>query len=208
MPDAIAPAPESRVVAKSRTRLSLVWIVPIVAALAGAWVAVTRILAEGPEIRIVFRSAEGLEAGKTKIEYNGVEVGIVMTIRLSDDHRSVITTAQMAPETEGFLVEDTRFWVVRPRVSGANVTGLGTLISGAYVTMDIGSSAKRRRDFVALESPPVVTRDVAGRFFVLTHPTWVRSTAARRSSSGGCRWARSRRTSLPRTANPSASRCS
>jgi paraquat-inducible protein B len=168
MPDDSTPAVESRLVAKRRTRLSIVWIVPIVAALAGAWVAVTRILAEGPEIRIVFRSADGLEAGKTKIEYNGVEIGIVTTIRLSDDHKSVITTAKMAPETEGFLVEDTRFWVVRPRVSGANITGLGTLISGAYVTMEIGKSANKRRAFVALDTPPVVTRDVAGRFFNLT----------------------------------------
>ena len=105
--------------------------VPIVAALAGAWVAVTRILSEGPTITIVFQTAEGLEAGKTKIHYNGVDVGTSPTIRLSDDHQRVIATAQMAPKTEGFLVDDTQFWVVRPRISGANVSGLGTLISGA-----------------------------------------------------------------------------
>ena len=123
---------------RKRTRLSLVWIVPIVAALAGVWVAVTRILSEGPTITIVFQTAEGLEAGKTKIHYNGVDVGTVTTIRLSDDHQRVIATAQMAPKTEDFLVDDTQFWVVRPRISGANVTGLGTLISGAYIGMEIG----------------------------------------------------------------------
>jgi paraquat-inducible protein B len=141
-----------------------------VAAVIGAWVAVTRILGEGPKITIVFKSAEGLEAGKTKIEYNGVEVGTVTTIRLSDDHEKVIVSAQMAPKTEGFLVEDTRFWVVRPRISGANVTGLGTLISGAYITMDIGQSRGSKRDFVALDTPPVVTGDVPGRFFMLKSP--------------------------------------
>jgi paraquat-inducible protein B len=82
----------------------------------------------------------------------------------------VIATAQMAPKTEGFLVDDTRFWVVRPRISGANVTGLGTLISGAYITMDIGHSGKKQRDFEALETPPVVTGDVPGRFFMLKTP--------------------------------------
>jgi len=55
--------PDSRAVGRKHTRLSLVWIVPIVAAIAGAWVAVTRILAEGPTITIVFKSAEGLDAG-------------------------------------------------------------------------------------------------------------------------------------------------
>ena len=99
MPDPGAPTPsvpESRAVPKSRTRLSLVWIIPAVAALAGVWIAVTRILSEGPKITIIFKSAEGLEAGKTKIHYNGVDIGTVSTIRLSDDHKSVIVEAQMA----------------------------------------------------------------------------------------------------------------
>ena len=160
----IPPVPESRAVPKKHTRLSLVWVIPIVAALAGVWIAVTRILSEGPKITIVFQSAEGLEAGKTKIHYNGVDVGTITTIRLSDDHEHVITTAQMAPKTEAFLVEDTQFWVVRPRISGANVTGLGTLISGAYIGMEIGSSKESKRDFVALETPPIVTGDVPGPF--------------------------------------------
>jgi paraquat-inducible protein B len=173
MPDGDTPlphVPESRAVSKKRTRLSAVWIIPIVAAVVGAWVAVARIMSEGPKVTIVFKSAEGLEAGKTKIQYNGVEVGTVMTVRLSDDHKTVVTTAQMAPKTDGFLADDTRFWVVRPRISGANVTGLGTLISGAYVAMDIGQSRQHKRDFVALETPPVITGDAPGRFFMLKAP--------------------------------------
>ena len=173
MPDGEGSAPhvpESRAVSRKQTRLSLVWIIPIVAAIAGAWVAVTRILAEGPKITIVFKSAEGLDAGKTQIHYNGVTVGTITAIRLSDDHRSVIATAQMAPKTQDFLVDDTHFWVVRPRISGATVSGLGTLISGAYVGMEIGTSKKAKRDFVALDTQPVVTGDTPGRFFVLTTP--------------------------------------
>ncbi len=173
MPESDTPmprVPESRAVSKKRTPLSLVWVIPIVAAVVGVWVAVTRILAEGPEITIVFQSAEGLEAGKTKIQYNGVDVGTLTTIRLSDDHQRVITTAQMAPKTDSFLVDDTQFWVVRARISGANVTGLGTLLSGAYIGMDIGHSKEKKRDFVALNTPPVVTGDAPGRFFVLKTP--------------------------------------
>jgi paraquat-inducible protein B len=170
MPDDPARVPESRAVPKRRTRLSAVWLVPIVAAAAGAWVAVTRIMNEGPTITIVWQSAEGLEAGKTKIHYNGVDVGTITTIRLSDDHKHVITIAQMAPKTDDFLVDDTRFWVVRPRISGANVTGLGTLISGSYIGMEIGHSDEKKRAFVGLETPPVVTGDVQGRFFMLKTP--------------------------------------
>jgi paraquat-inducible protein B len=147
-----------------------VWVFPIVAAVVGAWVAVTRILGEGPKITIVFQSAEGLEAGKTKIHYNGVEVGTLTTIRLSDDHQRVVTTAQMVPKTESFLVKDTKFWIVSPRISGANVTGLATLISGAYIGMEIGQYKERKRDFVALDTPPVVSSETAGRFFLLNAP--------------------------------------
>jgi len=168
MPEA---APESRAVVKRRTPLSPVWLVPIVAALVGLWVAVAKVRSEGPTITIVFDSAEGLEAGKTKVSYNGVMVGNVTTIRLSDDHQHVVATVRMEPKTEDFLVEDTSFWVVRPRISGANITGLGTLISGAYVGMDIGTSHERRREFTALSTPPIVARNVAGHHFVLKTAT-------------------------------------
>jgi paraquat-inducible protein B len=165
-----SPVPESRALPRSRTRISLVWVIPIVAALVGVWVAVTRIESEGPKISIEFESADGLEAGKTKIEYKGVEVGTITSVQLSPDGRRVQTTAQMAPQTADFLVEDTQFWVVRPRISGANVTGLGTLISGAYIGMEIGNSKREQRAFIALETPPVVTGGVPGRFFVLKTP--------------------------------------
>jgi len=173
MPDPETPAPQvpdSRVVSRKRTRLSLVWFIPIVAALVGVWVAVTRVLSEGPQITIVFYSAEGMEAGKTKIRYNGVDIGTVTAIRLSDDRQRVSASVQMAPKTEGFLAADTKFWVVRPRISGANVTGLGTLISGAYIGLEIGTSKEQKREFVALETQPVITGEVPGRLFVLKTP--------------------------------------
>jgi paraquat-inducible protein B len=170
MPDRDPPRssiPESKNVPKKRTRLSLVWFIPILAAVVGAWVAVTRVLSEGPKITIVMKSAEGLEAGKTKIHYNGVDIGTISKIELTKDHQHVILTAQMAPKTEDFLVADTKFWVVRPRISGANISGLGTLISGAYIGVEIGSSREEKSEFVALETPPVITGDIPGRFFTL-----------------------------------------
>jgi paraquat-inducible protein B len=170
-PNTPPPAvPESRTVTKKKTRLSLVWFIPIVAALVGVWVAVTRILSEGPKITIVLKTAEGLEAGKTKIHYNGVDVGTITGIRLSDDHQRAIATAEMAPKTESFLAEDTNFWIVSPRISGATVSGLGTLLSGAYIGMEIGSSHVKKRDFVALDTPPIVTSEAPGRFFMLKTP--------------------------------------
>ena len=159
--------PEAKILVRKRTRLSLVWVIPIVAAVIGAWVTVASILKEGPTITIILQSAEGLEAGKTKIHYKGVDVGAITAIRLSDDHLRVIATASMAPKSENVLVEDTKFWVVSPRISGASVSGLGTLVSGSYIAVEIGKSQVKRRQFVALATPPIVTGDIPGRFFVL-----------------------------------------
>lgn len=159
--------PEATSVPRSRLRLSVVWIIPIIAAILGGWIAVQRYLSQGPTVTITFSSAEGLEAGKTKVKYNGVEIGTISSIALSKDLERVIASAQMAPESRDMLVEDTEFWVVKPRISGGTVSGLGTLLSGSYIGMEIGKSKKKGSTFVALDMPPVVTGKVPGRFFLL-----------------------------------------
>jgi paraquat-inducible protein B len=159
--------PEAVAVPRRRFTPQLIWIVPIVAVLVGGWLAVRAILERGPVITITFKTAEGLEAGKTKIKYKDVEIGLVKTITLSPDRKGIVVTAELAKETEGFLREDTRFFVVRPRVTAGGVSGLGTLLSGAYIGIDIGKSRETRRNYVGLEIAPMITGDEPGRQFVL-----------------------------------------
>ncbi|HUL42703.1 MAG TPA: MlaD family protein [Burkholderiales bacterium] len=159
--------PEAVAVPKSRRSLQLVWIIPIVAALVGGWLAVKTLLEKGPEITISFRTAEGLEAGKTKIKFKDVDIGMVKSVTFSKDLSHVIATADLVKEAEPYLVEDTRFWVVRPRISGGTVSGLGTLFGGTYIGTDIGKSKTRKRDFIGLEEPPVISTDIPGREFIL-----------------------------------------
>lgn len=165
--DGFPEIPLAAGVPKKQRRLSVVWIIPFVAAVIGGWIAVQKILSEGPKITIRFHSADGLEAGKTKIKYHGVEIGTVSIVTLSSDRLGVVATAEMAAECRDMLVEDTQFWVVRPRISGGTVSGLGTLLSGSYIGMEIGKSKEKRYEFVGLKTPPVVTGEVAGRFFLL-----------------------------------------
>ena len=171
MPDTenFSNVPEAKAVPKKRTRLSLVWVIPIVAAVAGVWIAVTKILEKGPEITIVFSSADGLEANKTKINYDGLNIGTLTKIRFADDHQHVIATAEMSPKTEDFLVKDMKLWVVKPRMSGLSISGLGTLISGYYIGVQLGQSKERERNFTALDTPPV-GGDVPGHFYQLQTP--------------------------------------
>ncbi len=139
----------------------------MVVILAGAFVVIHEKLAQGTSIEIRFHNAEDLEANKTKIRYKDVEIGEVRDIHVSKDRKEVVVTAMIHRDASDYLVDDTRFWVVRPRVSAAGITGLGTLVSGAYISVDVGRSATHSRHFVGLEVPPIVTVDLPGREFVL-----------------------------------------
>src|SRR5580698_2511518 len=147
--------PEAIATQRPRWRLQLVWLVPLVAVLIGGWLAIQSILEAGPTITISFQTADGLEAGKTKIKFKNVDIGVIKKVTLAPDDKSVIATAELTRNASRMLVSDTRFWVVRPRISGGTVSGLGTLLSGSYVGVDIGTQRARRTDFVGLEAPPV-----------------------------------------------------
>ncbi|HEX3061450.1 MAG TPA: MlaD family protein, partial [Usitatibacter sp.] len=125
------PAPQDAGIPQAAARkpgmrwLQPVWIIPIVAALIGGWLAFQHFINRGPTIEIRFRTAEGLEAGKTRIKYKDVDIGIVRHITLADDRKGVIVTAETVRQaSRGLFVEDSRFWVVRPRISGGRVSGL------------------------------------------------------------------------------------
>ncbi|HSQ86948.1 MAG TPA: MlaD family protein [Desulfobacterales bacterium] len=157
----------ARAVVKPKKSISIVWIVPLVALFIGGWLAYKAITEKGPTITITFQSAEGLEAGKTKIKFKDVEVGQVEEIHLSEDLSQVIVTAQLTRDAKDYLSENTRFWVVRARVVGSGVSGLGTLFSGAYIGMDPGKHGNPSWSFKGLETPPIVTTDLPGRHFTL-----------------------------------------
>ena len=146
---------------------SLIWLIPIVAALVGITLVAKLLLDRGPEITLTFKSAEGLEAGKTSVKFKDVQIGTVQDISLAQDRMSVKVTVQLKKEASSFTAEDTRFWVVRPRLDTSGISGLGTLLSGAYIGADAGVSEETARKFVGLELPPIVTRDSAGQQYLV-----------------------------------------
>ncbi|MFT5590158.1 MAG: paraquat-inducible protein B [Bradyrhizobium sp.] len=145
----------------------LIWLIPMIAAVVGGTILIQTLMARGPTITINFKSAEGLEAGKTRIKYKEVEIGTVGRITLSPDRQQVIVTAQLVKSADSFLRDDTRFWVVRPRVGAGGISGLGTLLSGSYIGVDAGTSEESRDEFTGLDVPPFVLTGLAGRQFVL-----------------------------------------
>lgn len=152
---------------RARWLPSLVWLIPIVAAVVGLSLLIHTLTSRGPEITVTFRTAEGLVPGKTAVRYKDVDIGLVKSVRLARDRSHVVASIDLTKDAESFAVADARFWVVRPRLAASGVSGLETLLSGAYIGVDAGKSDESRRAFTGLEVPPVVTTDASGKQFVL-----------------------------------------
>ncbi|MFL9961719.1 MlaD family protein [Paraburkholderia sediminicola] len=159
--------PDPEIEPRSRWLPSLVWVIPLIAALIGLALVIKSVTEKGPTITITFIGAEGLEPGKTKVKYKDVDVGSVKTITLSQDLSHVLVEVQLTKEGGKFAVKDSRFWVVRPRVGASGVSGLTTLLSGAYIGADAGRSTDTEKNFVGLETPPPITGDQKGHQFIL-----------------------------------------
>ena len=140
----------------ARNRLSYLWLLPIVALGIGLWLAYSRLSQIGPNIHITFTSAEGLEAGKTKIRYKDLAVGTVTNIDLSNDLKQIIVTAQMSRTAEPLLKKDSQFWIVKPQISASGVTGLGTIVSGNYIAVSPGKEADSANQFAGLDEAPQI----------------------------------------------------
>ncbi|HEY3231809.1 MAG TPA: MlaD family protein, partial [Roseiflexaceae bacterium] len=132
--------PQATVVPPKRGRISVIWIIPILAAVVAIGIAIQRILSEGPTITIVFSAAEGIEAGKTVVKYKDVNIGRVTNVELTNDFAKVRVTAKIAKHAAGLMVDDAKFWVVQPTISLSGISGLNTLLSGNYVGFEPGRS--------------------------------------------------------------------
>lgn len=162
------PPSKEPAAAVRRSRISLIWLIPLVAAVIAAWLGWRTVSQQGSVVTLSFRGADGLTAGQTRVRHKAVELGEVETIRLSDDMSHVIVTVRMRREAEPYLTEKARFWVVRPRLSSGSLAGIETLVSGSYIEMDPGGrDGERRLEFTGLEQPPGVRTGEPGRTFTV-----------------------------------------
>jgi len=150
-----------------RRGIPRIWLVPLIALLLGIWMVYWTWSNQGPEITITLESAEGIEAGKTKIKTRSVEVGLVESVGLGEDLESVVVTARLDPEAAHLLREDTQFWVVRVRIGMGGVSGLSTLLSGGYIELEPGEGKPGKRHYEGLANVPVTPVGTPGLKFSL-----------------------------------------
>lgn len=158
------PQPQKK---KGKWRPALIWLIPLIALLIALSLAVKSYLDIGPTIYVSFRTAEGLVAGKTTVKYRQVDIGLVREIVLSDDRSHIIVKIELRKDASNFAAQDSRFWVVRPRIGTGGISGIDTLFSGSYIEVDGGKAEEKKQEFNGLEIPPVVSSDVPGKRFFL-----------------------------------------
>jgi paraquat-inducible protein B len=161
--DADAPGVVARVAgAGGGLNFSKVWLVPIVALVIGLWMTYSHYAGQGPIIELTFQSGEGIQAGTTKVRRKNVEIGEVLDLRLSEDADEVVLSVRIYDHARQLLREDSQFWVVRPRIGVGGISGLSTLLSGAYIEMSPGSEDVLADEFAGLETPPVTPLGTPG----------------------------------------------
>jgi paraquat-inducible protein B len=165
--DEVTPrAPQART--RTRTRFSLIWLIPIVALGLAGYLGYRTLADRGPLITITFQTGDGLTAGQTAVRHKAVQLGTVESIRLSKDMQQVIVRVRMTRQADPILTNHARFWVVRPRLSSGSISGLETLVSGSYIEVDPGTpGGTSQYQFTGLNEPPGVRSDEPGRTFDL-----------------------------------------
>src|SRR6202048_1940927 len=124
-----------RATARRSRRISVIWVIPLVAVAIGGWLAWDTLSKEGPTIKISFDSGEGLQAGQSQLKFKDIVFGTVKSLELAPDKTHVIMTVGTTHQAEPLLTEGTIFWVVKPRLFAGNVSGIETLLSGSYIGM-------------------------------------------------------------------------
>lgn len=142
-------------VRKRKWTLPIVWVVPLLAAIIAAYLVYERVRALGPTIAITFKDATGLRPDETPIRHLGVTVGVVSSVQLTPDLEHVRVTARLPRGPVSIAREGSVFWVVRPELGVANISGLSTVISGPHIEV-LPGKGESKMEFVGLDSSPVM----------------------------------------------------
>jgi paraquat-inducible protein B len=154
---------------RKQARISIIWIVPLIAAVAAGWLIFKNVGETGPIISIQFSDGNGLQANQTVLKYRGVRIGEVRSVQLAKDTAHVEVEARLAASAKNLAREGSVFWIVRPEVGAGGLHGLETIVSGPYIQVQPGSGREQKK-FIGAEEPPILNQSKAGLEIILTTP--------------------------------------
>jgi len=157
-----------KAIVKRKKSISPIWLLPLVAALIGVWLLYKGIVEAPIKVVINFETAGGITAGKTKLLYKGLKTGVVGSVQIGPDLKSVDVAVDFDRSAESLLGSETEFWLVKPQVSLEGISGLGTLVAGDYIAMRPADGHGRpTRKFKALATPPPIPEKAPGLHLIL-----------------------------------------
>ncbi len=175
-------------VIEKRRWLSPVWLLPLIALLLAGGFLYQQIASRGQLIQINFAQGNGILPGKTQIRYQGVAIGVVQELELAEDGRRIAVLAKIDSRARPLIRKGSDFWLVSPKASLTEISGLDTLVSGNYINLQPGRESNPLQEkFDALDGPPPVIRRRGG---CCTSPPirWARSVSVPSSISAASRW--------------------
>jgi len=153
---------------ESKPKFTVIWIIPIIALLITAWMLFKYQADQGHTIYIKMTTADGITAGKTEVKVRNVKVGLVKRLELDLSHNGVLAKVQIENQYGDLLTEDAKFWVVKPRIDQSGISGMNTLLSGAYLELEPGTSQSLSYLFTLQDEPALISNDIDGKRFKLT----------------------------------------
>jgi paraquat-inducible protein B len=152
---------------REQRRLSIIWLVPLIAAIAAGWLVFKNVRATGPVIRIQFNDGSGLQANQTVLKFLGVRIGEVRSVQLAGDLTHVEVEARLTGAAKNLAREGSQFWIVRPEVGAGGLSGLETIVSGPYIQV-LSGGGREQKEFIGVDEPPILDKSKNGLEIILT----------------------------------------
>ena len=164
---AVHNVPKAKI--KERKKVSIIWIVPIIAAIAAGWLVYRYVEDAGPLIHIQFSDGSGIQANQTVVKYHGVRIGEVKSVRLAKDLVHVDVEVRLNASAKSLARAESVFWIVRPEVGAGGFHGLETIVSGPFIQVQPGGGAAQK-SFSGADEPPILKQYRKGLEIVLKTP--------------------------------------
>lgn len=130
------------------------WTLPIGALGLVAWFILNDLVFAGPTITVYFQDAQGLQEQNSVLKFRGIQVGEIRSLKLAQNGQMVSVQIKLNHSAADIARAGSVFWIVRPRLSLGSVSGLQTIVSGSYVTVQPGTGP-RTNVFTGVAEAPI-----------------------------------------------------
>lgn len=147
---------------------SKVWLLTLACLLIAIALCWSGYRARGTKITVRFEQGHGIKPGD-RLQHRGIDVGEITSVTLDGPLAHVDVVIELESGAAELARAGSRFWIERPRISLARVSGLETVVGAKFIGVLPGPlSGPRTTEFIGDETPPTLrdadTADIHIRF--------------------------------------------